>query len=104
MVIWLKFVLVAGLLVAGSVAILVGFGVPIPAVTYKGFKARDLPVGVVLIVAAIALARFWKIEETTEEKQEIIEEDRGRAIRTVITKTTRYVAMRLPRRPWGDGA
>jgi ABC-type uncharacterized transport system permease subunit len=66
---YLKWILVLGLLVAGVFSTLTGFGIQVPLLKYKGLEGQNIPAGVVLIVAGICLAYFWKItiiEETSE--------------------------------------
>jgi len=68
----LKFVLVLGLCAAGVYFLLKGLGVATPFIKYKGAEAHDIPAGVALLVAAIAVARLWTI----------------RVSQTVVTQTT----------------
>lgn len=61
---FLKFLLVTGLLCVGVFFLFAHFGVEIPLVRYKGLEAHNLPVGIVIMVVAVALAKLWKIEES----------------------------------------
>ena len=63
-----KGLLVFGLLAAGTYFILTGLGIEVPLIKYKGFEGQRVPAGVVLLIAGIALAYFWKITETTSTK------------------------------------
>ena len=56
----LKFILVLGLFAAGILFLLKGLGVTTPLVTYKGAEAHGVPVGIVLLIMGVLLARFWK--------------------------------------------
>jgi hypothetical protein len=60
----LKFLLVSGMLIAGAFFIAASLGVEIALIKYKGLEVYGLPAGVVLLVAGLALARFWKVSNT----------------------------------------
>jgi len=63
-----KWVLVLGLLATGTFFLLHGFGVDIPSIEYKGLKAQNVPAGLAILAAGIALAALWKIRiERTRE-------------------------------------
>jgi hypothetical protein len=85
----LKFLLVGGLIVAGTLFLLKGLGVDLPVLKYKGLVVRDVPAGIILLGAAIALAKFWKIEGDRTET-EITESPDGRITKKV--KTIRVLA------------
>ena len=68
----LKFVLGLGLCAAGVYFLLKGLGVATPFVKYKGAEGHDIPAGIALLVAGIAVARLWSI----------------RVLQTVVTQTT----------------
>jgi len=67
----LKFVLVAASLACGAFFLATGLGVDIPLIKYQGLEAYGVPVGIVLLVVGVALARFWRVS-TTETFEEII--------------------------------
>ena len=62
---FLKWLLVFGLLAAGTFFLLRGLGIPVPLIKYKGLEGHQVPAGVVLLAAGIALASLWKV--STEE-------------------------------------
>jgi len=61
----LKWITVIAVLAAGLFFLAHGLGVHIPKVEYKGPKAYDVPVGLFIVAAGIALAAFWKVETST---------------------------------------
>lgn len=65
----LKFVAVIALLVGGAFFLAAGLGVEISLIRYKGLEVHGVPTGVALLIAGVALARFWKVRRTeyTEE-------------------------------------
>jgi hypothetical protein len=87
--VFLKWILVLGLLVAGVLALLAGLGVGVPFVKYEGLEAHGVPAGGVILIAAIALAFFWKITvkiKTTVEKTS----PGGGSIRSIREVTRKY--------------
>jgi hypothetical protein len=65
----LKWLLVFGLLAAGTVFLLTGLGMEVPAIKFQGFEGQRVPTGVVLLIAGIALAAFWRVTITTSVKE-----------------------------------
>jgi hypothetical protein len=57
----LKVVVVVGLLYLGVAFLLRGLGVDLPVLKYKGLEAHNIPAGVILLVGAIALAKWWPV-------------------------------------------
>ena len=85
----IKGLLVFGLLAAGTYFLLTGFGVEVPLIKYQGFEGQRVPAGVVLLIAGIALAYFWKITETTSKKETASTSADGSSKFTSETKTER---------------
>lgn len=65
----LKWLLVLGLLATGTVFLLTGLGMEVSAIKYQGFEGQRVPAGVVLLIAAIALAALWRVTSTTSVKE-----------------------------------
>jgi hypothetical protein len=65
----LKWLLVFGLLAAGTVFLLAGLGVEVPAIKFQGFEGQRVPAGVVLLIAGIVLAALWRVTITTSVKE-----------------------------------
>lgn len=59
----LKFLVITGLLATGAFFLAKGLGVNLAVVKYNGLEAYNLPVGVTLLVTAVAIAKFWKIQK-----------------------------------------
>ena len=56
--------LVIGLLMIFAILFLaLGLDVPIPHFPWRGVAARDIPIGILLVFAGLALARFWTIPQ-----------------------------------------
>jgi hypothetical protein len=64
-----KWLLVLGLLATGTVFLLTGLGMEVPAFKYQGFEGQRVPAGVVLLIAAITLAALWRVTSTTSVKE-----------------------------------
>ena len=43
-----------------------GLDIPIPHLPWRGLAVRDIPIGIVLLFAGIAVARFWTIPQDEE--------------------------------------
>ncbi len=61
LLICVKSIFVGGLLFLGVLFLLKGFGKNIRFLKFKGLMVRDLPAGAFLVVAGIALAKFWQV-------------------------------------------
>jgi hypothetical protein len=64
----LKWSLVAALEIAGVVLLILGLGVQIGSLSFRGLEVAGVPAGVVVMAAGVALAHFWTIR-----KKEIVE-------------------------------
>jgi hypothetical protein len=65
MAILIKWVLVLGLLCAGTLFLAHGIGIETPLDKYEGSSASAIPVGLAIFAAGVALAAFWKVETHT---------------------------------------
>ncbi len=61
----IKGFLVGALCVLGCLMLYAGAGGTIPYLKYEALEAYELPVGIVALLAAIALAKFWHVGTTT---------------------------------------
>jgi hypothetical protein len=91
--VFLKFLLVLGLMAAGVLLFIEGLNIEIPLITFKGLEAHGVPIGIAVICAGIALARFWKIETKTNRTYETTtSSDDGTETKTKWTESTTYTA------------
>lgn len=44
-----------------------GLDVPVPRLPWRGLAARDIPIGILLVFASLAVARFWTIPPNEEK-------------------------------------
>ena len=96
---FLKVVLVFMSLAGGAIFLAIGIGVEIPLVKYKEFEAYGIPAGIALLIAGVALARFWKVSktETVEETHsETISDDNSITNQTTKKTTTITTLSRPP--------
>jgi hypothetical protein len=86
----LKFFLVLGLLVTGTLFLVKGLGINIPVLKFERLEAHNIPMGVALLVIGIALACLWKIRYAqTLIKTRVIESpSEGRKTTTTSKVTT----------------
>ncbi len=61
----LKWVLVLILILAGLAFLFAGVGASVPWVKFKGLEAHEVPEGLVILAAGVALAVFWKVSWRT---------------------------------------
>jgi hypothetical protein len=66
----LKVLVVISLLYLGTAFLLRHAGVELPMLKYKSLEAQNIPAGVVLLVAGVAIAKFWRVRwrETRTEQ------------------------------------
>ncbi len=60
---FLKMLVIALLMISAILFLAGGLDVPIPHLPWRGLPARDLPIGIVLVFAGLAVARFWVIPQ-----------------------------------------
>lgn len=93
----LKFVAVVALLVGGAFFLATGLGVEIPLIKYKGLEARGVPVGIALLIAGVALARFWKVHSTESIEETFTQTSADGDSTTTQKKTETTTNFRPPR-------
>ena len=59
----LKSLSIALLILLAILFLAMGLDVPIPHFPWRGRAARDIPIGVLLVFAGLAVARFWTIPQ-----------------------------------------
>jgi hypothetical protein len=59
------------LIAAGALFLAVGLEVPIPYIAWHGVPARDIPIGIILVFAGIAVARYWV---PPQDESQLVEE------------------------------
>lgn len=98
----LKFVVIAGLMIGGAFFLAKGLGVDIPLIEYEGLKAQNLPVGVVLLVVGVLIAKFWKVskKETVERTTTTTTSDGSQT--TTTTRTSYETTAGEPSNFGGD--
>jgi hypothetical protein len=57
----LKSAAIALLIISAILFLAMGLDVPVPFLPWRGLPARDIPIGVLLVFAGLAVARFWTI-------------------------------------------
>jgi hypothetical protein len=58
----LKFVVIILLLATGGLFLVKGLGVDLPLLRYQKIEAQNVPAGIVILLVAIGIARFWRIQ------------------------------------------
>jgi hypothetical protein len=84
---YLKFIVVAGLFVAGAYFIAQGFGAPLPFVNSKWVQTSSVPAGALLLAAGVAVAYFWKVTQSKKTTVTVTEETSD-GKKTITTTTT----------------
>jgi hypothetical protein len=82
------------LILAGIFFLYYGCGGKISKVEYHGVTARDVPIGLLLVISAIALGKFWRIEEKTTTREVI--KDGGKE----WIRTTSSTIKTISKKPW----
>jgi hypothetical protein len=59
----LRGLVIALLMIFAIFFLAMGLGVPIPHLPWRGLAARDVPIGILLVFAGLAVARFWSIPQ-----------------------------------------
>ena len=68
---FIRTLVIALLIACGAFFLALGLGVPIPYISWNVVPARDIPVGLVLVFAGIAVTRFWT---PPEDESQLVEE------------------------------
>ncbi len=103
-----KWLFVSLLSVVGIVLIVKGLGGTVPLVRFRGGEAYQLPVGILLVAAAVATAiwaqaKLRETESTTETTRTSIDPYSGVETTTTIVETTRTRETQLAPPPGGTG-
>jgi hypothetical protein len=88
MAVFLKFIVVTGLMLLGAFFIAKGLGVALPVVKYKGLEANNIPAGAILLATGVAVAYFWKVRKSTSITETTTEETPEGKITSTTTTTT----------------
>jgi amino acid transporter len=56
---FIRTLLIALLIACGAFLLAVGLEVPIPYISWHAVPARDIPIGILLVLAGIAVTRYW---------------------------------------------
>lgn len=59
----LRLLVIGLLVVCGAFFLAMGLEVPLPNVGWHAAPGRDIAIGIVLVFAGIAIARFWTVPE-----------------------------------------
>jgi hypothetical protein len=94
-----KALLMILLVLAGIVFVFFGCGGKISSVEYHGLVVRDIPIGLGLVISAIALACFWRIEEKTNTR-EVIKDGVKEWIKTSSTTIRTFRKKSTGKKPW----
>lgn len=92
----IKGFLVGALGLIGCLMLYAGAGGSIPYLKYEGLETYELPGGAVALLAAIALAKFWRVETTTVWRTTETTGD-GDDRKTIITEIEKRSRFDLPR-------
>ena len=57
----LRTLIIAVLMIFAVFFLAMGMDIPVPHLPWRGMAARDIPVGILLVLAGIAVARFWTV-------------------------------------------
>jgi membrane protease YdiL (CAAX protease family) len=68
---FIRTLVIALLVVCGAFFLAMGLEVPIPSISWHAVPARDIPIGLVLVFAGIAVFRFWT---PPEDESQLVEE------------------------------
>ena len=58
---FVRILIIALLMICGAFFLAMGLDVPIPHLAWQASPGRDVAIGLVLVFAGIAVARFWTI-------------------------------------------
>jgi hypothetical protein len=68
---FIRTLVIALLIACGAFFLAMGLEVPIPYVSWRGVPARDIPIGLLLVVAGIAVTRYWT---PPQDESQLVEE------------------------------
>ena len=69
---------IAVIMIFAALFLAMGLDIPIPDLPWHGVAARDIPIGILLVFAGIAVARFWTVPQNEDQ---IVDESKHRKIR-----------------------
>ena len=69
---------IAILMILAAFFLAVGLDIPVPHLPWRGLAARDLPIGILLLFAGIAVARFWTVPQNEDR---LLDEWKHRKVR-----------------------
>jgi hypothetical protein len=69
---------IAVLMIFAAFFLAMGLDIPIPDLPWRGLAVRDIPIGVLLVFAGMAVARFWTVPE---DESRLVDEWKHRKIR-----------------------
>jgi hypothetical protein len=55
-----------------------GLDIPVPHMPWRGMAARDIPIGILLVFAGLAVARFWTVPVDEEKLLDDFKRSRGK--------------------------
>jgi hypothetical protein len=58
---------IALLMILAALFLAMGLGVSIPNLSWRSVPARDIPIGILLVFAGLAVARFWTVPQNEEK-------------------------------------
>lgn len=91
----LKVVVVVGLLYFGTTFLLRNVGVELPMLKYKGLEAKNIPAGVILLAAGIAIAKLWSVRWSETRTTTTTHPDGGSTTKTTtVTSDARFLNKR----------
>ena len=67
----LRSLIIAMFMILALFFLAMGLDVPVPHLPWRGLAARDVPIGILLVFASIAVARFWTIPQ---DEAKLVEE------------------------------
>ena len=59
----LKTFVIVLLMIFAILFLAIGLDVSVPHLPWRGLAARDIPIGILLVFAGLAVARFWNIPQ-----------------------------------------
>jgi hypothetical protein len=68
---FIRTLVIAVLIACGGFFLAMGLNVPVPYVSWHAVAARDIPIGLVLVFAGIAVARYWV---APQDESQLVEE------------------------------
>jgi hypothetical protein len=86
-----KFVTILIAVLLGAAFLYTGVGGQIPLLEYQGAKAYGIPIGIVFLVLAVLLGKFWVPSSKTTHTREEVNFGPGRDDGGTVTRSTTTV-------------